>query len=127
MEPLFDFGVAIARLKLGQRVSRQGWNGKGMWLELQSPADSSKMTLPYIYRKTAQGDAVRWADLMESRIAEGQDDLGAFAKMTSHEADTSGITGAMYGFSVGILAKCWVHGEALRAWHNADRRLLGQA
>jgi hypothetical protein len=29
-----NFGQAIEALKLGHRVQRAGWNGKGMWLEL---------------------------------------------------------------------------------------------
>lgn len=29
------FGGAIAALKLGKKVARQGWNGKGMWLWLK--------------------------------------------------------------------------------------------
>jgi hypothetical protein len=28
------FGLAIEALKAGKRVSRAGWNGKGMWLLL---------------------------------------------------------------------------------------------
>jgi hypothetical protein len=28
----FDFGVALDFLKMGRRVCRQGWNGKGMWI-----------------------------------------------------------------------------------------------
>lgn len=31
---VFDFGTAIALLKLGHRVARKGWNGKGMWIAL---------------------------------------------------------------------------------------------
>jgi uncharacterized protein DUF2829 len=27
-----NFGAAIEALKLGSRVARSGWNGKGMWL-----------------------------------------------------------------------------------------------
>lgn len=45
----FDFSEALRELKVGQRVCRQGWNGKGMWLVLQRPDAHSKMTLPYIY------------------------------------------------------------------------------
>ena len=52
----FDFGSAIDELKAGERVQREGWNGKGMWLELQVPDEHSKMTLPYIFMSTAQGD-----------------------------------------------------------------------
>lgn len=29
-----SFGIAIEALKLGKRVARAGWNGKGMWLVL---------------------------------------------------------------------------------------------
>ena len=44
-----DFGNALRALKQGLRVQREGWNGKGMWLQLQKPDKNSKMTLPYIY------------------------------------------------------------------------------
>lgn len=55
-----DFGDAIRLLKSGGRVSRSGWNGKGMWLELQTPDAHSKMSLPYIYMRTVTGDLVPW-------------------------------------------------------------------
>lgn len=54
------FGWAVAELKAGRKVTRTGWNGKGMYLELQRPDAHSKMTLPYIFMKTAQGDLVPW-------------------------------------------------------------------
>ena len=57
---LVHFGVAVARLKEGARVARKGWNGKGMWLELQVPDAHSKMSLPYIYMKTADDKLVPW-------------------------------------------------------------------
>jgi hypothetical protein len=44
-----SFGLAIEALKLGLAVARKGWNGKGIYLELQVPDRHSKMTLPYIY------------------------------------------------------------------------------
>lgn len=55
-----NFGQALDHLKAGRRVERSGWNGKGMWLELQRPDAHSKMTLPYIYIHTVQGDLVPW-------------------------------------------------------------------
>ncbi len=64
------FGEAIAALKQGKRVSRTGWNGKGMWLELQVPDAHSKMTLPYIYMKTAQDDLVPWLASQTDVLAE---------------------------------------------------------
>lgn len=57
---MMTFGEALETLKAGGRVSRTGWNGKGMWLELQRPDAHSKMTLPYIYMYTARGDLVPW-------------------------------------------------------------------
>jgi hypothetical protein len=44
-----NFGHAIELLKDGAKVARVGWNGKGMWLQLQTPDAHSKMTLPYVY------------------------------------------------------------------------------
>jgi len=64
------FGDALAALKDGERVSRTGWNGKGMWLELQRPDKHSKMTLPYIYMSTAQGDLVPWLASQTDILAE---------------------------------------------------------
>lgn len=61
-----NFGQALEELKNGNRVSRSGWNGKGLWLELQLPDAFSKMTLPYIYinypadSKTTPGARVPW-------------------------------------------------------------------
>ncbi len=44
-----SFSAALDKLKAGEKVAREGWNGKHMWLELQKPDENSKMTLPYIY------------------------------------------------------------------------------
>ncbi len=55
-----DFGDALHALRNDLCVSRQGWNGKNMWLRLQRPDRHSKMTLPYIYMRTADGHQVPW-------------------------------------------------------------------
>lgn len=44
-----DFGWALNCLKQGKAVARKGWNGKGIYIKLQTPDVNSKMTLPYIY------------------------------------------------------------------------------
>lgn len=44
-----DFGSAIKALKAGYKVAREGWNGKGLNVELQTPDEHSKMTLPYLF------------------------------------------------------------------------------
>jgi Protein of unknown function (DUF2829). len=68
------FGLAIDAMKLGHKVSRIGWNGKGMFLYLVS-ADIYPAKMPaikgvfaddkvpygaYIAMKTAQGNVVPW-------------------------------------------------------------------
>ena len=47
-----SFGDAIAYLKLGYKVARKGWNGKGIFIELQTPTETSKMSHPYIFIDT---------------------------------------------------------------------------
>jgi hypothetical protein len=61
--------------------------------------------------------AERWARLMEGRMVKGAR-IADIAKECSRLADVEGITGFMYGCAVGILAQVWIHGEALRLWHN---------
>ena len=53
-------GWALEVMRMGYKVRRSGWNGKGMWLALQLPDDKSKMTAPYVYMSTADGKLVPW-------------------------------------------------------------------
>ena len=64
-----NFGEAIEALKEGKKVARKGWNGRGIFIELQVPDDYSKMTHPYIFidttglmteNKEAPKDRVPW-------------------------------------------------------------------
>lgn len=76
------------------------------------------------YGNTIFEYAERWADLLEKKLDEHPDYqqsiMQHYAEKTSHEADTEGITGFMYGAAVSILAQCWTYGEALRKWHNGE-------
>lgn len=65
-----DFGEAIKALKAGKRVTRPGWNGKGMWLKLQRPDENSKMGLPYLYMSTVDGKLVPWLASQTDMLAE---------------------------------------------------------
>jgi hypothetical protein len=55
-----DFSLALQLLKQGARMARAGWNGRGMFIELQTPTELSKMTLPYLFMRTVDGDLVPW-------------------------------------------------------------------
>lgn len=66
--------------------------------------------------------AERWACMMEARMAKGER-IADIADECSNLADQEGITGFMYGCAVSTLAAVWVHGEALRLWHNLKTQL----
>lgn len=55
-----NFGDALTLVKNGHKITRAGWNGKGMWIEIQRPDANSKMTLPYLFLNYPHGDVVPW-------------------------------------------------------------------
>ena len=74
-----NFGEAINALKKGLRVARKGWNGRGIFIELQMPDEYSKMTHPYIFidttglqtdNKYAPKDRVPWLASQTDMLAE---------------------------------------------------------
>ena len=69
-----DFGAALSVLKRGinaeRRVTRKGWNGPKQYIELQRVDNDSKMTLPYIFIRTVQGDLVPWLASQTDLLAE---------------------------------------------------------
>ena len=66
--------------------------------------------------------AEKWAEMMEEEIKNGKK-LADIVKKLSHDADTEGITGFMYGIAVSILSLSWVYGEELRQWHNLETQI----
>lgn len=72
-----DFGEAIREMKRGGRVTRSGWNGKGMWLALQTPDEHSKMRRPYVYMSDAQGLLVPWLASQTDVLAEDWETVDA--------------------------------------------------
>lgn len=62
----FGIGKAVKEMQNGNRVARQGWNGKAMWLTYISKgiatlSDGTEYpALPYIAMKTVQNELVPW-------------------------------------------------------------------
>lgn len=79
-----NFQGALNALKNGSKVSRSGWNGKGMWLLYTDngsfspdPGDTTRCTLlPFIVMSTAQGEFVPWLCSQTDMLA---DDWGVVA------------------------------------------------
>lgn len=75
-----SFGLALEALKMGKRVARQGWNGKGMWLLLIKPVDGEiadlmkqkgvPAMLPWIGMKTADEKFVPWLASQTDMLAD---------------------------------------------------------
>jgi len=72
------FGDAIQALKNGKRVSRAGWNGKGMWLklvpaeavELDIEIEEDLVALPWIGMRTSDSKFVPWLASQTDVLAE---------------------------------------------------------
>lgn len=80
-----DFGAAIQALKNGQKVAREGWNGKGMFLFLVPgsvfkvnrapllgiyPEGTEINYRPHIDMKTVDGEIVPWVASQTDVLAE---------------------------------------------------------
>ena len=72
------FGDAIHLLKMGKRVCRAGWNGKGMWLMLVPEAIADAVAFqcaalsayPWIGMKTADEKFIPWLASQADVLAE---------------------------------------------------------
>ena len=65
-----NFGTALEYAKQGGRISRDGWNGRGMYVELQKPDEHSKMRRPYLFMKPVDGDLVPWVASQSDILAD---------------------------------------------------------
>ena len=71
MMELFGFEKAVALLKEGKKVCREGWNGKGMWIATQFPDKDSKMNGgPYVYISAPNGKLYPWNASQQDLFAE---------------------------------------------------------
>lgn len=82
-----NFGWALRQLRSGESVSRENWNGKGMFIYLvgdrryppstkvgqliaDAEGDGRVPYRPYIAMKTAQGDVVPWVASQSDLLAD---------------------------------------------------------
>ena len=85
---MLNFSEALELVKAGSKISRDGWNGKGMFVVYQKgypegipinantatalglPQGTVKKFLPYLMMSTAQGDFVPWLASQTDILAE---------------------------------------------------------
>ncbi|HMS55138.1 MAG TPA: DUF2829 domain-containing protein [Fimbriimonadaceae bacterium] len=85
------FGQALNYLKQGRLVTREGWNGKGQHLGLQTPDPDSKMSRPYIYIKTVDHALVPWVASQSDLLADDWQTVGASMGWTETSANEDTI------------------------------------
>jgi murein endopeptidase len=91
-----NFGTAIEALKEGKRVSRQGWNGKGMFLFLLPASDG-------IPTSVIHDPALK--KVIEAEV--GGDSFDALGSIRMFTADKKILTGWLASQS-DMLAEDWV-------------------
>lgn len=67
---MLNFSNALNIVKMGGKVRREGWNGAGMYIELQTPTETSKMGRPYIFMYPVDGKLVPWVASQTDLLAE---------------------------------------------------------
>ena len=65
-----DFGQALAALKDGGRVTRSGWNGKGMFLYLV-PGSAFAVNRPPLLGIYKEGTVINYLPHIDMRTADG--------------------------------------------------------
>lgn len=65
-----DFGNAVRELKVGNKVARAGWNGKGMFLFLV-PGSVFKVNRPPLLGIYPEGTEIRYCPHIDMKTADG--------------------------------------------------------
>jgi hypothetical protein len=92
LEIQMNFGEAIQALKEGKRVSRAGWNGKGMWLILVDGTKEAKLATgtPY-WRALDKKDTCTINPHIDMYTATGEMQPGWLASQTDMLAEDWGV------------------------------------
>lgn len=67
----FNFGEALKYLKRGLKICRKGWNGKGLYIEIEKGGDYKfSEILPYFVIKNTQNSFNTWVPSVSDLMAE---------------------------------------------------------
>jgi len=67
---MFSFSVALERIKLGKKVARLGWNGKGMFIFLV-PGSTFEVSRPPLLGIYPAGTNIRYHSHVDMKTADG--------------------------------------------------------
>jgi len=63
-----DFSLALRSVRAGQSITREGWNGKGLSVNLAKA--TSGMTRDFLYLNYPDGERVPWAPSQTDMLAD---------------------------------------------------------
>lgn len=66
-----DFGEAVRQMKLGNKVARSGWNGKGMFLFLV-PGSTFKVNRPPLLGIYEEGTEINYCPHIDMKTADNK-------------------------------------------------------
>ena len=68
---MFNFGEALEQVKLGNKVARKGWNGKGMFLFLV-PSSIFKVSRPPLLGIYEEGTEIKYHSHIDIKTPTGE-------------------------------------------------------
>jgi hypothetical protein len=68
--PQMDFSQALVEVRLGRRMARTGWNGKGMYIEWVNGHTQAGVTFePFLLLRTVHGTYIPWLASQDDLLA----------------------------------------------------------
>lgn len=71
MEPTMNFGSALQALENGQKVAREGWNGRGMFIFLV-PGSRFEVNRPPLLGIYPEGTEINYCPHVDMKTADGK-------------------------------------------------------
>jgi hypothetical protein len=87
------FSQVLVELKAGKKISRAGWNGKGMWLILVAGTKDAKLNEGTPYEVALKSNIVTINPHIDMYTAKGEMQPGWLASQTDMLADDWGVIG----------------------------------
>ena len=106
MRELTDFGWALDQLREGYKVSREGWNGKGMWLTLVPGSPNIKPVAGTPYSKAGIENEVTINPHVDMMTATGEMQPGWLASQTDMLAIDWGIVELTKSVNTNLCPSC---------------------
>ena len=98
---MFDFSVALELLKQGKKLARTGWNGKGLYVELDKGGNYQfSEILPFFVIKNSLNSFNTWVPSVSDLLADDWDIAEIIKSDTYDEDEDSELIGHIITFTL---------------------------